>query len=345
MTIKKIDSVCPKCGCHYGGLKPEFAGKKVKCKCGKVFRLASVTVSHHDAAMTGSVGKTHDDLQSDQPEQVETADRLSFSFEYDDLDQVLASQPADDVLSPGVGNRGNRRERRGVESRGGVGSGVGRRGSDPGSDLAAVGQPSVIEPHKSTLPLVVGFLTASAAICFFGFLICANLMEFASPVYQPLANAFQLLKSTELDLPATQLIDLQFAPLQKTLLFISWAAFLLLAATGFGLGIMQYAVSFVQLFRRQIKSGWIDGWLATVCVITLFLALTVWAVHDFHLQKQLRQLTFLANDANYQGFLSQLSGLSHKLADQRSDFSIACLMICIPPVGIFIGCMLKLNTK
>jgi hypothetical protein len=357
-----ISVTCPTCGRQFSRIKPELAGKKVRCACGKSLLLP---VANQPAVTNSKVPRTK---QSKPDSKLNAAKKLTnpkdtpaaqelveikrnpFELHYSDLDQILAQpQHSDSDFDPRLPIPNKRpvstvafpaeaaspSTSSSVPVRSVTGSKMSRIGNDADS--------SEKTKQSSAGPYRMGFLFSLAMIASFTALGLAMFLLSAR-----FASTNFIWQGT-LDETIRQFYTGQFgidpmAPgLQFSCRLLGWmvlaiAASLMLTAT------LQLLIAGIQLFATLPLLRWVDGMMATLAATLLFLFIGALFLHDSHTQninRQIHQATDLAGREEP----PNIQRLRAQLQSEREHFRWSIAGICAAPATIF-GCsMLRLFAR
>lgn len=346
----KLTVSCPDCGKVFRNLKPELAGKKARCSCGKLVRLgakknsASETSAVLPAESQDASQNPGQGLPTVPPERSLPADKKTkrkkrrgraveipitvsvsspgtekplFKDTYGDLDDILA----------GAGDSAPLRIPRPQET------------PNAAKNESSTSEAQAKSSEPSQIGVIAGLLSATLAI-WFGILIATSKFALIDwPLIRNLSNSLQSLFHVSFgEAEVTTTFKAVFLLLGWTL----WLAAIALIVLGMG----QFLNTLIQLLLKQPLIKRIDG-LTGICAITLLLLMVVLIF---------TQITF--SNAEYQrleGYNLPFATEEEKLAnviqlqaaegDRSDSFTNGLLFGAAFPFAIFAFTMLRLFIK
>ena len=346
----KLTVSCPECGKTFRNLKPELAGKKARCSCGKLVRLGAKKSSALETSAAlpkesrDSSPNVKPGLPSVPPERSPSSEKKTkrkkrrgrtieipitvsvsspgteeplFKDTYGDLDDILA----------GAGNSAPLKIPRPQDTP-----------TSPTAESSSQESPPTFAV-PSQVGVIAGLLSATLAIWFGTLIATSKFAVIDWPLIRNLSNSFQNLFNVSFgEAEVTTVFNAVFLLLGWTL----WLAALVLIALGVG----QFFNTFIQLLFKQSFIKRVDGLIGACAITILFLMIAV-------------IFTQIAlSNAEYQrleGYNLPFSTEEEKLANviqlqavegDRSDlFTHGLLFGAVLPFSIFAFTMLRLFTK
>ena len=322
--------VCPHCGKRYANVKRRLMGRRARCGCGKIIRIAGESL--------GSEANQPDVIESSasvaRDANVETASSADLSQSivdehYSDLDQILARPvlPSDAPASEGLAVPGSPR--------------------DFGWQTSAKTESELRKERSrgsfsSTTGLAIGFmglmLSASLAI-WFGLLLVVTRFR---PVDLWWLRSFNdmlqgVFRGQFGSAPLTQSLEWSFV-------LAGWCLWLL-ALSMIGLGALQLVNAIALSF--WLRSFWSlsDGALATVSILFVFVGVCTLFLHTSHTAQRRRELNQYDSPAavlSGETTLENVQRLRTEVYQESRRFLVTMLATNMVPLCVFGGSMMHM---
>lgn len=336
-----ISCVCPQCEKQYYKIKPELAGKKVRCSCGFKIRLPQLDSKSEGS---GSKRKTAELKKSIAVSRSSSGTEINpFDLDYDDLDSILSRADSPEEI-PQPSDRFKRHLA--------TGSKIGHKNHSESKQKAPLAQTRITpsattyrEPDRRPrsnrlgLWLLLTLLSATLAGWLGSMLVVARQV---TTLQHPLLDWFieplgQIYRG-DFGLPAlSSSLHFGFVVSGWIILFLAGAMILI--------GLLMYWQALAQLFSPKCWFTWTDGMLATSCFLLISVLIGTLFMHHTHVLNVNRDIRAQTPTQTTESLPPQLVRLRQQITDNERLFQYRILTLGILPASIFGLSMMRLFVR
>lgn len=301
--------VCPHCGKQFRNLKPELAGKKAKCACGKTVQLGAKRTSEVDSA------RAADDI-------------------FGDLDQILAGEG--DAAPIPIASR-EPSSTTTVTASGSLPKFAARRESTAASPM-----PNANARRRHTRRTNISTLAACTAATI-GFwtgvlLLWSRFQIVDSFLLRPVM--LQLNSMCRATFVATELTETQ----RYIFLGLGWLVVVIGAALVFACS-LQFVNAVLQLLTKRRLFKWTDGVVAALAVVLLFALVSGIFTHATVTQQQLKSIQQFNRLTDADAELENAKAARLDFEAQGKDFQVTLSVIAGIALSLFLVTSLRMLTQ